>query len=145
MLFLAFSNADIQFEAEKRTWRSYTAAEALPIARGVELIDKHKFAKAALNENSETFVVYVAALEALEPAVHLFRAPPLAELQLEKAPTEILLEYADYSDVFLFDLVIELPENTGINENAIELVEGKQPPYGPIYSLNSIELEILKT
>ena len=145
MLFLAFSNADIQFEAEKRTWRSYTAAEALPIARGVELIDKHKFAKAALNENSETFVVHVAALEALEPAVHLFRAPRLAELQLEKAPTEILLEYADYSDVFLFDLVIELPENTGINENAIELVEGKQPPYGPIYSLNSIELEILKT
>ncbi len=33
MPFLALSNADIQFGAERLTWRSYTAAEALPIAR----------------------------------------------------------------------------------------------------------------
>ncbi len=69
----------------------------------------------------------------------------LASLQQDKAPTEISLEYADYADVFLFDLAMELPENTGINENAIELVEGKQPLYGPIYSLGPVELETLKT
>ncbi len=46
---------------------------------------------------------------------------------------------------FSFDLAMELLENTGINEHAIELVEGKQPPYGPIYSLSSVELETLKT
>ncbi len=40
---------------------------------------------------------------------------------------------------------MKLPENTGINEHVIELVEGKQPPYGPIYSLSSVELETLKT
>ncbi len=40
---------------------------------------------------------------------------------------------------------MELPENIGLNEHAIELVEGKQPPYGPIYALNSVELETLKT
>ena len=39
---------------------------------------------------------------------------------------------------------MELPENTGINEHAIELVEGKQPPYRPIYSLGPVELETLK-
>ena len=39
---------------------------------------------------------------------------------------------------------MQLPENTGINEHAIELVEGKQPPYGPIYSLGPVELETLK-
>ena len=39
---------------------------------------------------------------------------------------------------------MELSENTGINEHAIELVEGKQPPYGPIYSLGPVELETLK-
>ncbi len=33
MPFLAFSNADFQFGAERLTWRSYTAAEALPTAR----------------------------------------------------------------------------------------------------------------
>ncbi len=40
---------------------------------------------------------------------------------------------------------MELPENTGLNEHAIELVEGKQPPYGPIYALSLVELETLKT
>ena len=70
MPFLALSNADIQFGAGRLTWRSYTAAEVLPTARRVELIDKHEFAKAALDENSETFVAHVAALEAPEPAVH---------------------------------------------------------------------------
>ena len=39
---------------------------------------------------------------------------------------------------------MELPENTGINEHAIDLIEEKQPLYEPIYSLRSVELEILK-
>ena len=78
--FLALSNGDIQFGAERLTWKSYTAAEAFPTARRVELIDKHKFAKATVDENSETFVVHVAALEAPEPAVHRSRAPLLAAL-----------------------------------------------------------------
>ncbi len=143
MPFLAFSNADIQFGAEELTWRLYTATEALPTARKVELIDKHEFAKAALDENSETFVVHIAALEAPEPAVHPSRAPLLAALKQDKAPTEIPPEYADYADVFSADLAMELPENTGINKHAMELVEGKQPPYGPIYSLSPVELETL--
>ena len=36
-------------------------------------------------------------------------------------------------------------ENTGTNEYVIKLVEGKQPSYGPIYSLELVELETLKT
>ena len=39
---------------------------------------------------------------------------------------------------------MELPENININEHAIELIEGKQPLYGPIYSLGPMELEMLK-
>ncbi len=38
---------------------------------------------------------------------------------------------------------MELPENTSLNEHAIELVEGKQPPYRPIYALSLVELETL--
>ena len=41
--------------------------------------------------------------------------------------------------------VAEIPENTGINEYAIELEEGKQSYFGPIYSLEPIELKTLKT
>ena len=40
---------------------------------------------------------------------------------------------------------MELPENTGRNEYAIEPVDGKQSPYGPIYVLSLLELETLKT
>ena len=70
--------------------------------------------------------------------------PSTSCLTQNKAPTEIPPEYADYVEVFSPDLAIKLPENTGINKHAIELVEGKQPPYGPIYSLDPVGLEILK-
>ena len=40
---------------------------------------------------------------------------------------------------------MELPENTGMNEHAIELEEAKQSPFEPFYSLGSVELETLKT
>lgn len=40
-------------------------AEVLFTTYWGELIDKWEFAKATLNENSKTFVVYVAALEVL--------------------------------------------------------------------------------
>ena len=66
-------------------------------------------------------------------------------LLFDEAPTEVPAEYSDYSDVFLAENAAELPENTGINEHAIELEEGKQPPFGPIYSLGPVELEMLKT
>ena len=38
-----------------------------------------------------------------------------------------------------------LPERTELNEHAINLEDGKQLPYGPIYSLGPVELETLKT
>ena len=38
-----------------------------------------------------------------------------------------------------------LPKPTTLNEHAINLEDGKRPPYRPIYSLSSVELETLKT
>ena len=70
MSFLSLSNADVQFDTGNLTWRTYSTAEALPTTRRVELIDKYKFARAALDKNSETSVVHVAVLEALELAIH---------------------------------------------------------------------------
>ena len=65
MLFLTLSNANIQLAKKELTWRSYTAAEALSTIKRVELINKKKFAKVALDEEFEIFVMHVAALEAL--------------------------------------------------------------------------------
>ncbi len=95
-----------------------------------------------MDENSETLIVHISALEAT--TIHLSRAAQIAALQWDKAPIEIPTEYSDYADIFSSDLAMELPENTSLNEHAIELVEGKQPPYRPIYALRPVELETLK-
>lgn len=66
ILFLSLSNTDVEFaELEKLTWRLYIIAEALPITSQVKLIDKKKFAKVTLDENSETFIIHKAALETI--------------------------------------------------------------------------------
>ena len=38
-----------------------------------------------------------------------------------------------------------MPERTWVNEHTIELEKGKQPSYGPIYRLEPVEFETLKT
>lgn len=84
--------------------------------------------------------------------VHSFRAAQvptkaaqLAALQWDKTSTEIPFKYADFVDVFSPDLAMKLLENTRIKKYAIKLVDDKQPPYGLIYALSSVELEMLKT
>ena len=47
-------------------------------------------------------------------------------LLFNEAPTEVLAEYSDYSNIFLAEYAMELPKNTEINEHVIELKEGKQ-------------------
>ena len=155
MLFLTFSNADMSFSERELTWNSYTIDETLSTSKRVELIDKNKFAKAVLDTESETFVVYVAALEApltgmpihplQEAQVDGGEPIQIAALNQNEAPTKVPAEYSDFSDVFSAEEALILPEQTELNEHAIELEEGKQPPYGPIYSLGLVERETLKT
>ena len=62
----------------------------------------------------------------------------------EKAPTKVLVKYLNFADVFSPDLAFELPKHTRINDHAIELVNGQQKLYGPIYNVGLMELETLK-
>ena len=55
------------------------------------------------------------------------------------------VEYLDFANVFSEKSANVLPQRTGANEHAVELDEGKQPPYGPIYSLGPVELKTFKT
>ena len=144
MPFLTLSNADVQFVEKELTWRSYTTVKALPTTKRVELINKKEFAKAALDENFETFVVHVAFLNlAPAPGIHPDRAAQIASLLTKEV--KIPEEYSDFTDVFSEEKALVLPERTEFNQHAIELEKGKQPPYGPIYSLGPVELETLKT
>ena len=108
--------------------------EALSTTNQIELINKKEFAKAALNENFETFVVHITTLEVpITMSIHFFRAPQVQDnftlaalIQQDKDITKILAKYSDYTNVFSSDLAMELPQNTGTNEHAIELIDGQQ-------------------
>ncbi len=97
-----------------------------------------------MDENSKTLVLHILALNIIELLILSFRAAQIAALQWNKVPTKILAKYSDYADVFFPELAMELPENMEMNEYDIELIDGKQPSYGPIYAFSLVELETLK-
>ena len=57
----------------------------------------------------------------------------------------VLPKYSDYANVFSKAFAVKLSKYTNINNYLIDLVDDKQPPYSPIYSLRPMELKTLKT
>ena len=104
-----------------------------------------------MDAESETFVVHIVIREQKKMPVHSERQAQIQDkaqvgvLLFDEAPTDVSAKYSNYSDVFSAENVTELPENTEMNEHTIELEEGKQPSFGPIYSLGPVELKTLKT
>ena len=96
----------------------------------------------ALDENSETFVIYVASLK-LVPGIHPDKETQIAFLLTKEV--KIPGKYLDFADIFSEKKILRLPERIKFNEHIIDLEYNKQPLYGPIYSLGPIELETLKT
>ena len=142
MAFLTLSGADVDFSGRELRWRTYTTKEALPTTRRVELVGKKEFAAAALDPEHEIYVVHVASLD-VHPSrrpqisgliaeeapvtsfnVHPSRRPQISGLIAKEAPTKVPAEYSDFADVFSPDLASKLPKHTGINDYAIELVDG---------------------
>ncbi len=76
--------------------------------------------------------------------MHPSKGAQITHLKADKASTKVSSEYADFADVFSSKLAAKLLKYMEINYYAIELVDDRQPPYGPIYSLESVELKILK-
>jgi len=83
------------------------------------------FAASLRHADSDLFIIYVT----------------IAAL---KGPVDTLLEaYKDYTDVFNEKEAGLLPDH-GLHELAIELMKGKQPPFGPLYNLLKAELKVLR-
>ena len=82
-----------------------------------------------MDADNKTFIVHMAIWEQERMSVYSQRQAQIeaqvGALLFNKAPTEIPAEYSDYSNIFSVEHSVELPENTGINEHAIELEEGK--------------------
>ena len=89
-------------------------------------------------------MVNIAALA--EPITILIYLPCQAQVtSLTSEKTEIITKYSDFSNLFSLDSAVELLKYTRINDHLIDLLDNKQTPYGPIYSLEVVELEMLKT
>ena len=96
----------------------------------------------ALDKNFETFIVYVASPN-LAPRIHQDKAAQIVFLLTKEV--KIPDKYSDFANVFSEEKVLVLFEYIKLNKHTIDLENGKQPPYGPIYSLVPVELETLKT
>ena len=69
MPFLKISNANMAFSEETLTWKSYTTNETLPTTNQVQLVNLKEFVIAALDADSEIFVVHVTIREQEEMAM----------------------------------------------------------------------------
>ena len=132
MPFLILSGADVDFSGWELRWRTYTTKKVLLTTRCVELVGKKEFAAITLDPEHKTYVVHVVLLSSTplaslgSPPLNIYpsRRPQISGLIDKEAPTKVPIKYLDFADVFSSDLASELPEHTGINNYAIELVEG---------------------
>ena len=60
MFFLKISNANVVFGEKTLMWKSYTTKKALGTTKRVHLVDLKEFVIAALDTDSEIFVMHVA-------------------------------------------------------------------------------------
>ena len=152
MFFLTLSGADVDFLDWKLRQKTYATKEALPTTKYVKLVDKKKFATVVFDLEYEIYVVHVGSVSFValpnssppKPNIHPFCRPQVSSLIAKEDLTKVSNKYVDFVDIFSPDLVSKLPKYTEINNHAIKLVDGQQPLYGPIYSLEPVELEILK-
>ena len=91
------------------------------------------------------FIVHVAIRDKKDMPLHSKKKAQIEALLFDKVLIEVPAEYSNYSNIFLAKYVAKFPENIGINEHVIKLEKEKQPLFGPIYSLGSMELATLKT
>lgn len=65
-LFLTDSNMNIQFAEKKLVQKIYTATEATPTTKKVELNNNKDFVTTVSDDSVEAFIIYVSSLN-LEP------------------------------------------------------------------------------
>ncbi len=142
---LTMSNIDVDFQVCDLQWRSYTTGNIFPTIRQVKLIEIEELITTALDLGYKAIMVYIVALCVNSgDKVHPSKKAHIAHLKADEAPTKVASKYTDFVDIFSLKLAMKLPKHTRIHNHTIELVDDSQPPYGLIYSLGLVELEILK-
>ena len=72
---------------------------------------KKKFAAADFDSEYKVLVVYIVALsiDSCNKIIHLLKKAKIAHLKVDKAPTKVFNEYANFVDVFSLKLATKLP------------------------------------
>ena len=109
----------MSFREKILIWKSYITNKALSTTKQVQILNKKDFVKAALDANSETFVIYMAIWEWKEMVIDARKKAQIEAhvgvLLFDKAPTKIPAEYSNYSDNFSAKNTVEISEKTKIN------------------------------
>lgn len=108
------------------------------------MVVKKEFVASGLDLKNDIFVVHIAFF-VISNKIHSSRKAQIASLKVNKASITLFLEYSNFIDLFSPKLAAELSEPIKMNNHVIDLIDGKWPPYKPIYSLESVELKTLKT
>lgn len=74
-----------------------------------------------VNLGKKTFVVYIVYLNTKIVVIHLAWNVQIIFLNIKKASESILVKYANYLNIFLKQLAIELPEYFDINKTLVNL------------------------
>lgn len=110
----------------------------------VELVRKQEFTTAALVLDNKAFVVHVAFIASSNPVIQPSHQVQIAFMKADDTLTAIPSKYADFMVIFFSDPIVEHLEYIKINNYIIELIYSKQSSFKVIYSLGSMEWEILK-
>lgn len=86
MSSITLSIADLRFAVGELVWRSNRVAEALPMTRREEIIDRKEFVAVGLNKDDETFVVHISAImgATTKMIIHPLRAARTASLNIKE-------------------------------------------------------------
>lgn len=88
----------------------------MPNFQKIELINKKEFVVVAQDENTQIFLVHIAALSFPVIQVYPICQTRVGLLLTNKTLIKVLSKYLNYANNFLFDFVIELLENISINK-----------------------------
>ena len=97
----------------------------------------------ALDENVKVFIMHITSFRLNFMPIHSVCKAQIALLVKKKV--KIPNKYLDFSNIFLKKKVSISSETINLNQHAIKLDKSQQPLYRPIYSLEPIEFETLKT
>lgn len=142
MFFFKLANPEMFFLKSILLWLSYFTQLVLPTKQYIILVELQIFVKNALNENKLCFIIqvfFVLSYIDLNRVAH----PHIAAIMIEKI-IEFPPKYTEYAKVFLHEKAVKLPKRS-FNNNKIIWEKGKIPIYGPIYSLEVLELKVLWT